>query len=212
MHIFKGNLPCRINVRVEIYYCGWYRKMSLRGRNSEAVFQGWTLRWPVPAERNLPGAVREMCTHIQFQSKKIRLINYCALGFFVTPNRACNGWACQQACASTRCGRKVMTLNIHLPNFFFKYQCYPLQNSSLGHLHSDGDVVPTFASSMPVTIEKTSVLIFLTESPMRKISLFVWSQVMNHGVLNTILRTRGKVLYCIVLKGWQLLPNGLLPF
>jgi hypothetical protein len=31
---------------------------------------------------------------------------------------------------------------------FFKHQCYPLQNSSLGQLHADGDVVPTFASSV----------------------------------------------------------------
>ena len=30
---------------------------------------------------------------------------------------------------------------------FFKCQCYPLQNSSLGELHSDGEVVPTFGSS-----------------------------------------------------------------
>ena len=37
---------------------------------------------------------------------------------------------------------------------------------------------------MSVTIEKTSVLIFLTESPMSKISFVVWSQVMNHGFFN----------------------------
>ena len=37
------------------------------------------------------------------------------------------------------------------------------------------------------------VLIFLTESPMSKISLVVWSQVMNHGFFITILRLRGKV-------------------
>ena len=30
---------------------------------------------------------------------------------------------------------------------FFKRQCYPFQNSSLGQLHTDGDVVPTFVSS-----------------------------------------------------------------
>jgi hypothetical protein len=30
---------------------------------------------------------------------------------------------------------------------FFKHQCYPLQNSSLGQLHTDGDVVLTLASS-----------------------------------------------------------------
>ena len=30
---------------------------------------------------------------------------------------------------------------------FFKHQCYPLQNSSLGHLRPDGDVVPTIGSS-----------------------------------------------------------------
>ena len=33
----------------------------------------------------------------------------------------------------------------------------------------------------------------MTESPMRKISLVVWSQVMNHGFFNTILKPRGKV-------------------
>ena len=30
---------------------------------------------------------------------------------------------------------------------FFKHQCWPLQNSSLGQLHIDGDDVPTFGSS-----------------------------------------------------------------
>ena len=30
---------------------------------------------------------------------------------------------------------------------FFKHQCYPLQNSSLGQLHTDVDVVTTFGSS-----------------------------------------------------------------
>ena len=30
--------------------------------------------------------------------------------------------------------------------YFFKHQCYPLQNSSLEQLHTDGDV-PTFDSS-----------------------------------------------------------------
>ena len=35
----------------------------------------------------------------------------------------------------TRCGRKVMRLISYLPKFviFFKDQCYPLQNISLGH-------------------------------------------------------------------------------
>ena len=33
-------------------------------------------------------------------------------------------------------------------NYKFVFnQCYPLQNSSLGQLHTDGDVVPTFGSS-----------------------------------------------------------------
>ena len=31
--------------------------------------------------------------------------------------------------------------------YFFQTSWYNLQNSSLGHLHTDGDVVPTFASS-----------------------------------------------------------------
>ena len=66
--------------------------------------------------------------------------------------------------------------------FFFKQQCYPLQNSSLGQLHNDGDVVSSFGSIAG------GVLIFLTESPMSKISLVVWSQVMNHGFFNTIKR------------------------
>jgi hypothetical protein len=39
----------------------------------------------------------------------------------------------------------------------------------------------------------TNVLIFFTESPMSKISLLEWSQVMNHGFFNTILTLRGKV-------------------
>ena len=30
---------------------------------------------------------------------------------------------------------------------FIKHQCYPLQNSSLGQLHTDGDVVPNFGRS-----------------------------------------------------------------
>ena len=30
---------------------------------------------------------------------------------------------------------------------FFKHQCYPLLNSSLGQLHTYGDVVPTFLSN-----------------------------------------------------------------
>ena len=30
---------------------------------------------------------------------------------------------------------------------FFKHQYYPLQNSSLGQLHTDGDIVATFGSS-----------------------------------------------------------------
>jgi hypothetical protein len=30
---------------------------------------------------------------------------------------------------------------------FFKHQCYPLQNSSLGQLHTNRDIVPTFGSS-----------------------------------------------------------------
>ena len=48
----------------------------------------------------------------------------------------------------TRCDRKVMRLIfIHQIFYFFKQQCYPLQNSSLGQLHTDGDVVPTFGSS-----------------------------------------------------------------
>ena len=56
---------------------------------------------------------------------------------------------------------------------FFKRQCYPLQNSSLGQLHTDGDVVPTYASSAGslqlvwssaclLQSKKKSVLIFLT--------------------------------------------------
>ena len=44
---------------------------------------------------------------------------------------------------------EAMRLIFYLPKFifFFKHQCYPLQNSSLGQLHTDGDVVPTFGSS-----------------------------------------------------------------
>ena len=50
---------------------------------------------------------------------------------------------------STRYGRKVMKLIFYLQKFLsiFKHQCYPLQNSSLGQLHTDGDVVPAFGSS-----------------------------------------------------------------
>ena len=33
--------------------------------------------------------------------------------------------------------------------FFFKHQCYPLQNSSLGQLHTDGDVVPARRTGEP---------------------------------------------------------------
>ena len=47
-----------------------------------------------------------------------------------------------------RCGRKVMRPSFYLPNFylFFKHQCYPLHNSSLGKLYTDGDTIPTFGS------------------------------------------------------------------
>ena len=69
--------------------------------------------------------------------------------------------------SSTRCGRKVMRQIFYLPVFiiyiivllyylvilfiiyfimFFKHQCYPLQNSSLGQLHTDLDVIPTSSS------------------------------------------------------------------
>ena len=49
----------------------------------------------------------------------------------------------------TRCGRKLMKLMFYLPKFFyfFKHRCYPLQNSSLGQLHTNGDIVLTFGSS-----------------------------------------------------------------
>lgn len=49
----------------------------------------------------------------------------------------------------TRCGRKVMRLIFYLPStwIFFKHQCYSLQSSSLGHLQTDGGVVPTVGSS-----------------------------------------------------------------
>ena len=55
------------------------------------------------------------------------------------------------------------------------------------------EIFNCYVFSMSVTIEKTSVLIFLTESPMSKIALVVRSQVKNSGFLNTILRPRGKV-------------------
>ena len=84
---------------------------------------------------------------------------------------------------------------------FFKYQCFPLHNSSLGQLHNNGDIVSTFGSSAEVfnwyglqhVCYNRSVLIFLIKSPMSKISLVVWSQIMNHGFLNTILRPRDKI-------------------
>ena len=40
-----------------------------------------------------------------------------------------------------------MRLIVYLPILIYKRQCYPLQNSSLGQLHTVGDVVPTFGSS-----------------------------------------------------------------
>ena len=58
---------------------------------------------------------------------------------------------------------------------FFEHQCYPLQNSSLVELHTNGDIVSTFDSSVGSvqlvgssacllqSKKKTSVLIFLTE-------------------------------------------------
>jgi hypothetical protein len=44
---------------------------------------------------------------------------------------------------------KLMRLIFYFPVFilFFKHQCYPLQNSSFGQLHTDENVVLTFASS-----------------------------------------------------------------
>jgi hypothetical protein len=42
----------------------------------------------------------------------------------------------------TKCGRKVMRLI-----FFFTKQGYPLQNNSLGQLHSDGGIVSIVCSS-----------------------------------------------------------------
>ena len=51
-------------------------------------------------------------------------------------------------CGYTRCARNVTRLIFYLQNaHFFKHQCYPLQNSSLGQLHTYGDFVPTFGSS-----------------------------------------------------------------
>ena len=44
--------------------------------------------------------------------------------------------------------RKVMRHFLFTKVFiFFKHKCYPLQNTSLGQLHTVGDVVPTFGSS-----------------------------------------------------------------
>ena len=43
------------------------------------------------------------------------------------------------------CGLKHTTF-IYL--FFFKNQCYSLENSPLGQLHADGNVVPTFSSPL----------------------------------------------------------------
>ena len=50
---------------------------------------------------------------------------------------------------STWCGRKIMRLIFFLTmNFIlFTNQGYPLQNSSLGQLHSDGGVVSIVRSS-----------------------------------------------------------------
>ena len=49
---------------------------------------------------------------------------------------------------TTRCGRKVMRLIFLNMNFIlFTNQGYPLQNSSLGQLHSDGCVVSLVHSS-----------------------------------------------------------------
>ena len=48
--------------------------------------------------------------------------------------------------------RKVMSLIFYLPKFlfFFKYQCHLLQNSSLGQLHTHGDVVPLLVAALEV--------------------------------------------------------------
>ena len=50
----------------------------------------------------------------------------------------------------TWCGRKVMRLDFLLTMNFslFTNQGYPLQNSSLGHLHSAGGVVSIVRSSV----------------------------------------------------------------
>ena len=99
-----------------------------------------------------------------------------------------------------------MRLVFYLPKFsFFSNQCCPLQNSSFGKLHTHENIVPTFACSARSLLlvwystcllqseKKASVLIFSTESAMSKISFVLWSQGMNHGFFNTILRPRSKV-------------------
>ena len=46
------------------------------------------------------------------------------------------------------CGRNhTPFLFIYQSFYFFKHKCYPFQNSSLGQLHTDGDVFPSFGSS-----------------------------------------------------------------
>ena len=51
---------------------------------------------------------------------------------------------------------------------FFKHQCYPLQNSSLGQLHTDGDVVPTFLSCTGSMVFSMSVTVFRMYPKVRK--------------------------------------------
>ena len=76
---------------------------------------------------------------------------------------------------TTRCGRRVMRLMFYLPKFlfFFKHQCYPLQNSSLGQLNMMETLFPLLVAALEVFNWHglQHVLTFLTESPMSKNSL-----------------------------------------
>ena len=51
----------------------------------------------------------------------------------------------------TRCGRQVTRLIFYLPKFLF-FQCYPLDNSSLGQLNTDGDIVPVLVAALSFTL------------------------------------------------------------
>ena len=100
----------------------------------------------------------------------------------------------------TRCGRNVMRLILYLPKFLFfsNVKVIPFTIVPLGSYTPMETLFPLLVSStgmvfsMSVTIEKRKKKNKCFDPlDSSKISLVLWSQVMNRGFFNTILRPRG---------------------